>query len=382
MASEVPVVTTSPQDQDVSSVKSTKLGRRLQTFIIGLVFFATIHFLLQRSPKLEVQTNVKPPGPRYIHRKDTSRVQSDSTPTSRTPRSATFSTPPVSVAPSDSWTFNAEEIRKVRNATAILHPNVRLQSNKLGIGSCQKRRGRRRRNSCHPAPFKYNVSLQTTCAVVGNGGILLGSHCGSEINSKDYIIRMDVPAIKGFERDVGRKTNMTILNFSTPRRIESSSRLENRTQDVYESRMTDINGTVLIATARDHFSLKIALKKYQNLSFVLLTSKDSFKFGPLIRRVASDVSSKNGTKPRGPPSTGLATVLTAITFCDQLHLYGFFPFKEDENKKPLPYHYYPGDFVEPIIQAKKHKMGKEHQFYKELQQRGVLKLHVGKCDEK
>ncbi|XP_019619258.1 PREDICTED: alpha-2,8-sialyltransferase 8B-like [Branchiostoma belcheri] len=350
-------------------------------FIIGLVFFATIHFLLQGSPKLEVQTNVKPPGPRYIHRKDTTRVQSDSTPASRTARPATFSTPPVSVAPSDSWTFNAEEIRKVRNATAMLHPNARLRTHKLGIWPCQKKR-RRRRNSCRPAPFKHNVSLQTTCAIVGNGGILLGSHCGSEINSKDYIIRMHLSAIRGFERDVGRKTNMTILNVSTPRRIKSSSGLENRTQDVYESRMIDINGTVLVSTARDKFLLKLALKKYQNLSFVLLTSKDSFRDESLIHRVASDVAWNNGTKPRGPPSTGLATVLTATTFCDQLHLYGFFPFKQDKNKKPLPYHYYPGDFIEPVIQERKHKMGKEYRFYKELQQRGVLKLHIGKCDEK
>ncbi|XP_078606355.1 CMP-N-acetylneuraminate-poly-alpha-2,8-sialyltransferase-like [Branchiostoma floridae x Branchiostoma japonicum] len=401
MASDPVEVTRPPQDQDASSVRSKKIGRRLQHFIVGLVFFATIHFLLQRSPRLDMQTKVIVPAPsaRHIHRKDTSIQPHIS---SRTPRLATTSMPdcvpasnascvhqsdgrsrtppkvyePASVATSNvSWIFNAEEIRKVRNATAILHPDVRLQTHTLG--NCQKK-ARRRRRSCQPAPFKYTVGNHTTCAVVGNSGILLGSHCGAEIDSKDYVIRMDVPGIRGFETDVGRKTNMTILNVSTPKRIRDSSGLENRTQDVYESRLRDINGTVLVAGARERVVLKSAMRKYDNqFSFILLTCKESFKFAPFIHRIASAVSRRYRTP--GPPSTGQTTVLTATAFCDQLHLYGFFPFQRDENKRPVPYHYYPDDYIEPIIQSTRHRMDKEYRFYERLQKRRVLKLHVGKC---
>ncbi|XP_066293715.1 CMP-N-acetylneuraminate-poly-alpha-2,8-sialyltransferase-like [Branchiostoma lanceolatum] len=409
MASDPDVGTRSPQDQDTSAVRSKKLGRRLQRFIAILVFFASIHFLLQRSPRLEVHTRVMQPVPRYIpviHRKDAS-VQSGSRttrpptvstpppaprhipvihrndtsiqPRSRTTRPATVSSPASVVSSNSSWTFNAEELTKIRNATSVLHPDVRLQTNKLGTWSVTcPRKGRRRRTSCNPPPFTYNVGNHTTCAVVGNGGILLGSHCGAEIDSKDYVIRMDLPAIGGFERDVGRRTNMTILNISTPQRIKDSSRLKNRTQDVYESRLRDINGTVLVAGRREHLALKTAMKKYHNqFSFVLLTCKDSFKTAPLLHRIASEVAPK--TRTPGPPSTGQATVLTATAFCDQLYLYGFFPFQQDENKRPVPYHYYPDDSIEPIIQSRRHRMDKEYQFYKYLQQRGVLKLHVGKC---
>ncbi|CAH1272169.1 ST8SIA2 [Branchiostoma lanceolatum] len=200
----------SPQDQDasISALRSKKLGRRIQRFIVILVVFATIHFFLQRSPSLEVQTKVMPPVPRHIpaiHRRDTS-IQSRN----RTPR-PTKVPMPASVASNSSWTFSAEELRKFRAAPGV-----------------------------HSAP-----------------------ECG------------------------------------TP----------------------------------------------------------------------------------GLPSTGLAAVLTATALCDHLFLYGFFPFQQDENKRPLPYHYYRGDSIEPIIQAENHYMDKEYQFYKRLHQRGVLKLHVGKCDK-
>ncbi|XP_035683070.1 CMP-N-acetylneuraminate-poly-alpha-2,8-sialyltransferase-like [Branchiostoma floridae] len=403
MASDPVELARPPQDQYASSARSKKIEWRFRHFIVGLVFFATIHFLLQRSPRLDMQTKVIVPAPSapHIHRKDTSIQPHIS---SRTPRLATTSMPdcvpasnascvhqsdgrsrtprpakvyaPASVATSNvSWIFNAEEIRKVRNATAILHPDVRLQTHTLG--NCQKK-ARRRRRSCQPAPFNHTVGNHTTCAVVGNSGILLGSHCGAEIDSKDYVIRMDVPAIRGFETDVGRKTNMTILNVSTPKRIRDSSGLENRTQDVYESRLRDINGTVLVAGARERVVLKAAMTKYDNqFSFILLTCKESFKFAPFIHRIASAVSRRYRTP--GPPSTGQTTVLTATAFCDQLHLYGFFPFQRDENKRPVPYHYYPDDYIEPIIQSTRHNMGKEYRFYEHLQKRRVLKLHVGKC---
>ncbi|XP_066295069.1 alpha-2,8-sialyltransferase 8B-like [Branchiostoma lanceolatum] len=302
-----------------------------------------------------------PPVPRHIpaiHRRDTS-IQSRN----RTPRPTTVSTP-ASVASNSSWTFSAEELRKFRNITAKLHPDVRLQTHKLGIWPviCPKK-GRRKQKSCKPPPFKYNVSDHTTCAVVGNGGILLESHCGAEIDSKDYVIRMNLPAIRGFERDVGRRTNLTVLNVSTPNRIRNSSLLENRTEDVYESRLRDINGTFLIASAREHAALETAMQQYQNqFSFVLLTSRRSFKVSRHIHRAAPGVHSAPEGGTPGLPSTGLAAVLTATALCDHLFLYGFFPFQQDENKRPLPYHYYPGDSIEPIIQAENHYMDKEYQF--------------------
>uniref|UniRef100_A0A4W6DSP1 alpha-N-acetylgalactosaminide alpha-2,6-sialyltransferase n=1 Tax=Lates calcarifer TaxID=8187 RepID=A0A4W6DSP1_LATCA len=48
------------------------------------------------------------------------------------------------------------------------------------------------------------------CAVVGNGGILNGSKMGKEIDSHDYIFRMNGAAITGYEEDVGSRTSVYV----------------------------------------------------------------------------------------------------------------------------------------------------------------------------
>ncbi|XP_056152696.1 alpha-N-acetylgalactosaminide alpha-2,6-sialyltransferase 1-like [Lampris incognitus] len=48
------------------------------------------------------------------------------------------------------------------------------------------------------------------CAVVGTAGILNGSHMGQEIDSHDYVFRMNGVVTEGYEEDVGGKTSVYV----------------------------------------------------------------------------------------------------------------------------------------------------------------------------
>ena len=56
------------------------------------------------------------------------------------------------------------------------------------------------------------ISSQKTCAVVGNGGILLDSGCGPEIDAHDFVIRNNLAKIKEYVADVGSKTSLMTIN--------------------------------------------------------------------------------------------------------------------------------------------------------------------------
>ncbi|XP_078676446.1 alpha-2,8-sialyltransferase 8B-like [Branchiostoma floridae x Branchiostoma belcheri] len=268
------------------------------------------------------------------------------------------------LAPDANWEYRAEAVTKVRNSTMRLHPDTHTKKWRLSGKSPAKR-------------ITDKFGHYRTCAVVANSGILLGSHCGNEIDSRDYVIRMDLPLIRGFEDDVGRRTNMTMLNSSTPKRVKASSHLKNRTQDVYERRLRDIEGTVLSVGTGSRKRMVEAAQLYR-LSFSLLSTRGNQRTG--INKLASELG-KQKFGGSVIPTLGMMTVLMTTTFCDVPHLYGFFPFQKDARNTPIPYHYYPGDYIKPIIQnnAGHHHMAREYDFFRGLHKEGVLKMHVGPC---
>ena len=49
-------------------------------------------------------------------------------------------------------------------------------------------------------------------AVVGSSGILLDKEYGKEIDDHDYIVRFNVARVKGFEKNVGSRTDIRFFN--------------------------------------------------------------------------------------------------------------------------------------------------------------------------
>lgn len=80
------------------------------------------------------------------------------------------------------------------------------------------------------------------------------------------------------------------------------------------------------------------------------------------------------------PTTGLLMYTLATRFCNQIYLYGFWPFPLDQNQNPVKYHYYDSLKYGYTSQAGPHTMPLEFKALKNLHEQGALKLTVGQCD--
>ncbi|XP_006820628.1 alpha-2,8-sialyltransferase 8E-like [Saccoglossus kowalevskii] len=85
---------------------------------------------------------------------------------------------------------------------------------------------------------------QKRCAVIGNSGILLNSGCGDEINSHNFVIRCNIPAISEFTRDVGYKTNMMIVYQKTALELYNFSTNGSMPED-FRRRCQDLNDSII-----------------------------------------------------------------------------------------------------------------------------------------
>ncbi|CAH1238169.1 ST8SIA4 [Branchiostoma lanceolatum] len=279
------------------------------------------------------------------------------------------------------WVYNKTAADQVRAAAARLSLYNVFRISWLGHPP-QKRKCPSKRKTCRTRNI---VGHQKTCALVGNSGILLGSDCGPEIDSKDFVVRMDLPGVLGFEKDVGGRTDMTVVSPRTSGRVERSSNMTNRSRDVHEGRLRGIKNTILMIDRESRKHLEAAIERY-NLSFMLLSTTKRIigiiKSSRSVNRIASTIS---GRQFRRKPTVGLFTSLMMTTFCDKLYLYGFFPFLKDVNNRFIPYHYYPDDLGGgPIIQngGGHHNMGWEYNFHKELHRKGAYRMHIGPCIRK
>ncbi|CAH1270071.1 ST8SIA2 [Branchiostoma lanceolatum] len=164
-----------------------------------------------------------------------------------------------------------------------------------------------------------------TCAVVGNGGILLESNCGAEIDSHDFVIRPNLPPVLKYRTDVGSRTNLTLVNG---RRL---TKISLGLQSVFGK------------------SLETAM--------------------PWIQLVYKELAGKEWDYP----STGLNAVALASTFCDKISIYGFYPMPMYQSKRVF-YHYY-----DKHTPSGSHDFDGEFATLQQLDADGIIRHVVGKC---
>lgn len=160
-----------------------------------------------------------------------------------------------------------------------------------------------------PLLAKKSVSCRR-CAVVGNSGNLRESQYGPQIDSHDFVLRMNKAPTEGFEADVGSKTTHHLLYPESFRELA-----ENVSMILVPFKTLDLEWVVSATTSGtiSHTYVpvprKIKVKKDQILIY----------HPAFIKYVFDSWLQHHGRYP----STGILSVILSLHICDEVDLYGF-----------------------------------------------------------
>ncbi|XP_072927834.1 alpha-2,8-sialyltransferase 8F-like [Hemitrygon akajei] len=226
------------------------------------------------------------------------------------------------------------------------------------------------------AIFPKDSSLRSQqykrCAVVGNSGILTNSSCGAEINKADFVFRCNLPPMAGvFAQDIGTKTNLVTANPSII--TERYGELQDRRRPFFTN-LTIYNDALLLLPA-------FSYTKNTILSFRALYTLQDFQakqevvfFNPVYLKHLSEFWRSKGVRANRL-STGIMVTSMALELCEQVLIYGFWPFKENVDGQAVSHHYFDNQLPKPDI----HSMPLEYQQLLQMHSKGIVKLQMAPC---
>ncbi|XP_051872141.1 alpha-2,8-sialyltransferase 8F-like [Pristis pectinata] len=219
-------------------------------------------------------------------------------------------------------------------------------------------------------PFKYHTLKR--CSVVGNAGVLTNSSCGAEINEADFVFRCNIPPIMDYKDDVGTKTDMVTLNPSILR--QRYQNLNSRRKPFMDHVSVYENALILLPA----FSYSYDTSNSFKVSFTLqdFGAKQQAIFLNLsYMKSVSQFWIDNGIN-ENRLSSGFLILSAALEMCDEVQLYGFWPFSKDMHGNQFFHHYY-----DNILPKKVHSFANE--FYKLLllHVKGIVKVQAEQCEK-
>ncbi|XP_074243273.1 CMP-N-acetylneuraminate-beta-galactosamide-alpha-2,3-sialyltransferase 1 isoform X2 [Saimiri boliviensis] len=148
------------------------------------------------------------------------------------------------------------------------------------------------------------------CAVVGNSGNLRESAYGPEIDSHDFVLRMNRAPTAGFEADVGTKTTHHLVYPESFRELG-----DNVSMVLVPFKTIDLEWVVSATTtgAISHTYVPVPAKIRVKQDKILI-------YHPAFIKYVFD----NWLQGHGRyPSTGILSVIFSMHVCDEVDLYGF-----------------------------------------------------------
>ncbi|XP_041457400.1 alpha-2,8-sialyltransferase 8F-like [Lytechinus variegatus] len=206
-----------------------------------------------------------------------------------------------------------------------------------------------------------------SCAVIGNSGVLLNSSCGNDIDKHDFVFRCNLASLSQFKIDVGMKSSLTTMNPSLVARTYKELK---KAEDVrqYNQDISQYDGLLWVPC----FNYPGDIYRIPKIFSSFKGKKPKIVCGnPQHFRSVMDFWKERGLT--NPLSTGFYLVSTAVQVCDEVHLYGFWPFLEryGDIKSDVMYHYFDNMTLSHV-----HSMDEEFNILIQLHIRGILRINI------
>ncbi|XP_074120851.1 alpha-N-acetylgalactosaminide alpha-2,6-sialyltransferase 1 [Sminthopsis crassicaudata] len=216
-----------------------------------------------------------------------------------------------------------------------------------------------------------------SCAVVGNGGILKRSRMGQEIDSHDYVFRVNGALINGYEQDVGTRTSFygfTFFSLATSLKLLRKRGFHQMPMEKDIHYLHFLEGHKdfewLKYMLRDQILKKAVMERPLSLDRYLLIHPDLLRYVK-NRFLRSDIlDTINWTFYR--PSNGAFLLLTAIQLCDRVSAYGFIT----NDFHQFADHYYDPEWKKMLLYLN-HDFILEKRLWKQLHNEGIIQLYQG-----